>query len=78
MRAKGMTMLAVSCDRCGRQGRLRIARLIAEHGATEHGDLRRLIAHDCPQMQNPSVSIYERCRVRFPELPKWFKPTVKP
>ena len=29
MRAKGMTMLVVSCDRCGRQGRLRIARLSA-------------------------------------------------
>jgi hypothetical protein len=72
MRAKGMTMLEVSCDRCGRRGRLRIARLIAEHGAEKHGDLRQLIAHDCPRMQNPSVSIYELCRVTFPELPRWF------
>jgi hypothetical protein len=55
MRAKGMTMLAVSCDHCGRQGQLRIARLIAEHGATEYGDLRRLIAHDCPRVLDPEI-----------------------
>jgi hypothetical protein len=55
MRAKGMTMLAMSCDRCGRQGRLRIARLISEHGADVHGDLRRLIAHDCPRMLDPEI-----------------------
>jgi hypothetical protein len=23
-------------------------------------------------MLNPAVSIYERCGVHFPELPKWF------
>ena len=33
MRAKGMTMLEVACHRCERRGRLRIAWLIAEHGA---------------------------------------------
>jgi hypothetical protein len=32
MRAKGMTMLAVACNKCERRGRLRIARLIAEYG----------------------------------------------
>lgn len=31
-RAKGMTMLAVACNRCERRGRLKIERLIAEHG----------------------------------------------
>jgi hypothetical protein len=67
-----MTMLEVSCDRCGRRGRLRIARLIAEHEAEEHGDLRRLIARDCPRMQDAETPIYERCRVKFPELPRWF------
>jgi hypothetical protein len=71
MRAKGMSMLAVACSKCERRGRLRIARLIAEHGAGEC-DLRRLVAHDCPRMRDPSVSIYERCGVHFPELPKWF------
>jgi hypothetical protein len=32
MRATGMVMLEVACRRCGRCGRLRIERLIAEHG----------------------------------------------
>jgi hypothetical protein len=50
MQARGMTMLEVACDKCGRRGRLRIARLIAEHTANDHGDLRALIAHDCPRM----------------------------
>jgi hypothetical protein len=71
MRAKGMTMLVVACRRCERRGRLRIARLITEDGDGDH-ELRRLIAHDCPRMLDPSVSIYERCGVHFPELPKWF------
>jgi hypothetical protein len=53
-------------------GRLRLARLIAEHGRRRHGDLRKLIAHDCPRMQDPSASRYERYRVTFPELPRYF------
>jgi hypothetical protein len=72
MRARGMKMLEVACKGWGRHGRLSIARLIAEHGTENYGDLRRLIAHDCPRMQDPSVAIYERCGVMFPELPKWF------
>lgn len=72
MQAKGMRMLEVGCRKCARRGRLSIARLIAEHGRDDHGDLGALIAHDCPRMQNPSVSIYEQCGVHFPELPKWF------
>ena len=71
MRAKGMTMLEVACRRCERRGRLSIARLIAEHGDGVL-NLRAIIAHDCPRMQNPSASIYDRCGVNFPELPRWF------
>jgi hypothetical protein len=67
-----MKMLVVACNRCGRQGRLSMARLIAQHGIEDYGDLRKLIAHDCPRMRDASVSIYERCGVMFPELPKWF------
>jgi hypothetical protein len=44
--------------------------LIAEHGLRGYADLRALTAHDCPRTLNPSVSIYERCRVQFPELPR--------
>ena len=72
MAAKGMTMLEVACRRCDRRGRLSIARLIAEHGRDDYGDLRAIIAHDCPKMQKPSSDIYDRCGVHFPELPKWF------
>jgi hypothetical protein len=49
-----------------------IARLIAEHGREDYGDLRAIIAHDCPKMQEPSADIYDRCGVHFPELPRWF------
>jgi hypothetical protein len=49
MRAKGMTMLEVACRRCERRGRLRIERLIAEHGSGPL-DLGAIIAADCPRM----------------------------
>ena len=71
MRAKGMTMLEVACRRCERHGRLKIERLIAEHG-TGVLDVCAIIAADCPRMQNRSTSIYELCGVHFPELPRWF------
>ena len=48
MANKGVTMLDVACRRCDRRGRLSIARLIAEHGRDDYGDLRALVAHDCP------------------------------
>jgi hypothetical protein len=47
-----MKMLVVACNRCGRQGRLSMARLIAQHGIEDYGDLRKLIAHDCPRMRD--------------------------
>jgi len=31
-----------------------------------------IIAAYCPKMRNPSTSIYDRCGVNFPELPRWF------
>jgi hypothetical protein len=71
MRAKGMTMLEVACRRGERRGRLRISRLIADHGSGVL-DLCAIIAADCPRMRNPSTSIHERCGVMFSELPKWF------
>ena len=71
MRAKGVTMLEVACDRCERRGRLRIERLIAEHGSRVL-DLCAIIAADCPRMQNPSTSICDRCVVHFPQLRSLF------
>jgi hypothetical protein len=41
-------------------------------GARDYGDLRVIIAHDCPKMRNPTQDIYDRCGVHFPELPRWF------
>ena len=58
--------LEVRCKRCERQGRVRLARLIAEHGA-ELGlpDLAVYLAADCPKAAtNPA----ERCFAYFPEL----------
>jgi hypothetical protein len=42
---------------CDGRGRLSIARLIAEHGREDCGDLRALIAGDCLKMQKPSSDI---------------------
>ena len=60
MQDKGMTMLEVACRKCPRRGRLSIARPIAEHGRDDGGRLAQLIAADCPKMQNPSQSVYDR------------------
>jgi hypothetical protein len=51
MAAKRMTMPEVACRRCDRRGRLSIAPLIAEHGPVDYGDLRALIAADCPKLR---------------------------
>jgi hypothetical protein len=66
MADKGMRMLEVACRKCPRRGRLSIARLIAEHGRDDYGDLRQIIAHDGPRMREPQASIYELCGVMFP------------
>jgi len=63
-------MLEVACRRCERRGRLKIERFTAEHGARVL-DLCAIIAHDCPRMRDPSVSIYGCCGLHSPELPKW-------
>lgn len=59
--------LEVRCKRCDRQGRVRLARLIDEHGA-ELGlpELAVHLAADCPKAAatNPA----ERCFAYFPEL----------
>jgi hypothetical protein len=62
-----ITMLEVACDRCERHGRLRVAKLIAQHGA-DMGlpELRHIIASDCPR--NVAVSLYELCGIEYPQL----------
>jgi hypothetical protein len=53
--------------RCWRCGRLRLARLIADHGAgTALPDLAAPLAADCPKAGAPDPG--ERCFVHFPQL----------
>ena len=59
--------LEVRCRCCERRGRLRLARLIADHGAgTGLPDLAVRLAADCPKAKAPDLA--ERCFVYFPQL----------
>ena len=59
--------LKVRCRRCRRHGRLRLARLIADHGAgTGLPDLAVRLAAGCPKAETPDLA--ERCFVFFPQL----------
>jgi hypothetical protein len=59
--------LEVRCSRCDRYGRLRLARLIAEHGADlDLGRLRCWLAGDCPGAA--AAHWHERCDVYLPQL----------
>ena len=67
--ATRLPMLDVSCNRCDRRGRLRTARLLAEHGpALPMPALRRIVAADCPRMQAGKVP--DVCGVHFTDLPR--------
>lgn len=60
--------LDVACSRCDRRGRLRLDRLMAEHGAGMGlPDLGVRIARDsgCPQVD---AVTYNRCQIHFPGL----------
>jgi len=70
-----LPMLEIACRRCNRRGRLRLDRLIAEHGERAGlPDLRVLLAADCPHIR--SAEIANRCGVHFPQLPKLFPMTM--
>jgi hypothetical protein len=65
--ADRLPMLEVSCNRCGRRGRLRMDRLLADHGpALPIPELRRIVAADCDRMQ--AMKIHDVCGVHFPAL----------
>ena len=61
-----ITMLEVACD-CERRGRLRVTRLIAQHGV-EVGlpELRHILASGCPH--TGAVSLYDQCGIHYPQL----------
>src|SRR4051794_24572897 len=59
--------LEACCRRCERRGRLRLARLIADHGAgAGPPHLAARLAADCPRIGAPDPA--ERCFVYFPQL----------
>ena len=62
-----ITMLEVACSRCHRRGRLRVARLLEQHGA-DMGlpALRGIIAADCPRVA--AVAIHDQCGLYYPQL----------
>lgn len=65
--AAAHTMLAIACNRCDRLGRLRLDRLVAEHGADlPVPELRRILAVDCPRMIEGKM--HDPCGVHFPGL----------
>ena len=59
--------LEIACRRCDRHGRMRIAKLIAEHGA-EIGlpDVAVRLATGCPNARAADPAM--RCFVCFPQL----------
>jgi len=69
--ARHVAMLTLACNRCGRHGRLSVARLLAEWG--EHmalADISDDTTASCPQRK--AHGAYERCAVHWPDLPGLF------
>jgi hypothetical protein len=62
--ARRQEWLEVACDRCGRRGRYRTARLVARHGAGMGlPDLLAELSRDCPN--RASASLYDRCAAHY-------------
>ena len=59
-------ILEIMCSRCERRGRLRVDRLIEQHGDAELPELGRILAGDCRKAA--AVSISDRCDIFFPKL----------
>lgn len=69
--AAKIQMLEISCDKCGRYGRLGVQNLIAAHGA-DMGlpELKDKLARGCPRLENPRYD--DMCHAHFPQLSKIF------
>jgi hypothetical protein len=69
--AERTEMLGMTCNRCDRRGRLRIARLAAEHGPSmPMPTLLHLLTADCPQ--HGAMGVTDQCGAYFPDLPALF------
>src|SRR5689334_10762703 len=68
------TLLEIACCRCERSGRLRIDRLIEQHG-TDMGlsSLCDVLAGDCPKRE--AVAVGTRCSVYYPQLLRLWQQT---
>ena len=62
-------VLRVTCEKCGRDGRYLLARLIRKRGRdAKLVDWLDELTADCPKKQARNVS--DRCGARCPQLPK--------
>jgi transcriptional regulator with XRE-family HTH domain len=63
--------LEVRCQRCDRHGRVRLTKLIEEHG-DDLGlpELAAVLANRCPKAD--AIDLADRCFVYFPQLSKLF------
>ena len=69
--ADKISMLEISCSKCGRYGRQGVQNLIAVHGARiGMPELKDKLAKGCPRLENPRYD--DRCHAHFPQLPKMF------
>jgi len=65
--SKRFHMLEVRCGKCTRSGRLRIDKLIDEHGRDMSlPDLRSVLAGDCEH--NATAGLTDQCQVFYPQL----------
>jgi hypothetical protein len=70
--AARLAMLEIGCRKCERHGRLRVTRLIEEHGADKGlNELLHTLAADCPRQG--AHSIYDRCGACYPQLSSIFR-----
>ena len=64
---KRFRMLEVRCGKCTRHGRLRVDKLIDEHGRDMSlPDLRAILAADCEH--KTAVRRKDQCQVFYPQL----------
>ena len=65
--AARLEYLDIACTRCDRRGRLRLNRLLVQHGADmPMPTLGRLLAADCPRLI--AGRMHDVCGWRFPSL----------
>ena len=64
---KRFRLLEVRCGKCTRHGRLRVDKLIDEHGRDMSlPDLRVVLAADCEH--NAAAGLTDQCQVYYPQL----------